>query len=66
MKDGPYTLRYEELTDGWTRASVAQIPQVAAEGATPAEAREMTLAALMGFLQGSGDLRPATPRPCAS
>lgn len=55
MKDGPYTLRYEQLSDGWCRAIVAEEPQVSAEAPTRDEAREMTLVALLGFLHVSAD-----------
>ena len=61
MSDGPYTLRFEELSDGWTRASVAEHPEIAAEAPTRIEAREMTLIALMGSLQANGDLKPVPP-----
>lgn len=65
MNAGPYTIRYETLSDGWHRASVAEHPGVFAEADTAPEARRMMLAALMGVLQAHGDLKPA-PIPAPS
>ncbi len=63
MKDGPYTLRYEQLSDGWCRAIVAEEPQVTAEAPTQAEAREMTLVALLGFLNVDTDPKTHPSHP---
>lgn len=63
MSDGPYSLQFEDLSDGWCRASVAEHPQVTAEAATRAEAREMAVLALMGLLQANGELKPVASSP---
>lgn len=60
MSSGPYTLQYEDLSDGWVRAQVTEQPEVAAEAPTRAEAREMTLVALVGLLHAAGETS-ATP-----
>lgn len=63
INTGPYTLKYEDLSDGWVRAQVAEQPEVAAEAPTRAEAREMTLTALIGLLHASSKPESAPPRP---
>lgn len=63
MRPGPYTLRYETLVDGWTRASVAEYPAATAEASTPEEAREMTLVALLGLLRAGHESDPSANPP---
>jgi antitoxin HicB len=51
MADLEFTVRYEDVEDGWVMATVPGVPGVVTQGATVEEARMMVLDALQLILE---------------
>jgi predicted RNase H-like HicB family nuclease len=45
------TIVYDDACDGWTAASIAEVPGASSQGRTRAEARENVIDALHGILE---------------